>query len=195
MYLYSSKNILTAKSSQWDIRDTYLHQTIHYLHHAKTIPLLVFFKGKEERAWPVISDAPRHGMKGMAMHLSTLMHTISSTHYSAYSKSFFLFSPLSILLPIPELYFYPFSRPVLLSVIISLGFYFFFRVFLSHSMLCNLLYRIHVIHVKMSEFHSVIRTTLNMFLNIVFSILNTIEFFSHTSMTIFFFMCLWKTNS
>jgi len=191
MYLYSSKNTLTAKSTQWDVSDTHLHQTIHYLHHTKTIPLLLFFKRKEERVWPVISDAPRHRMKGMAMHLSTLYHRCTTPPTSS---PFFLFSPLYFAF-YPRIIFLSF-RPVLLSVIILLGFYFilfFFHVFFSRSMLCNL-YRIHVIHIKMSEFHSVIQI-LNMFLNIVFSIFNTIEFFIHMSMIIFFFTCLWKTNS
>jgi len=128
---------------------------------------------------------PRHRMKGIAMHLSTLYHRCTTPPTSS---PFFLFSPLYFAF-YPRIIFLSF-RPVLLSVIISLGFYIFFRVFLPRSMLCNLLYRIHVIHVKMSEFHSVIRTTLNMFLNIVFSIFNTIEFFIHTSMIIFFFTYL-----
>jgi len=183
---------LTAKSSQWDVSSTHLHQTIHYLHHTKTIPLLLFFKRKEERAWSVISDAPRHRMKGMAMHLSTLYHRctpptsgpffpILPALFCFLSQNYiFILSPCSLII-----------YPDYLTRIL-----FFFRVFLPRSMLCNLLYRTHtMIHVKMSEFHSVIRTTLNMFLNIVFSIFYTIEFFIHTSMIIFFFTCLWKTNS
>lgn len=91
-------------------------QTIYYLHRTKMNPLPPSSKRTERGLDQPSPIRPSTGRKGWQC---TYPHTISSTHYSAYSESFFTLSSRPILLSTPFLSFFPFVLFSLLSVIVS----------------------------------------------------------------------------